>query len=210
MKTIDILCVPFGAGGSFIGYVQNLIKQKDPTKELSQWGFRKDGSSWDDYVCQFKTFEPLTQEEKQAKKLINSSRGTEQDYKHFAEVIQEGRELMFHFYPLELLPYVNLNNRLFVNCTRAEFEHCWHLGISKNKDKYLNIELEAEWQRHQETKIKCTFDYHINYKDLFVKPNKTVIQSLMNATTNEYDIDLVVEQFTRYGKQNKVYEYVTN
>ena len=63
MKVIDLLIGPMGAGTSFLGYLQHII--------TTNLGDTKADNCWDDYVLQFKKFEPLTSEAKQIQQRMN-------------------------------------------------------------------------------------------------------------------------------------------
>ena len=208
MKVIDILVAPMGAGSSFLGYLQNLVKQENPESELKQWQFRLDGSSWDDYVLQFKPFKRLTPEQKQAKKKINNlSLLKEQDVKVFSELLDEGSEILLHYYPFQMIPYVDLNNRFFLSCSKELFRKCWLLGISKNSNQSYDKweeQCEWEWQNHVETKIKCTFDYHVDYEELYWEPDEKVINTLLESPDRKWhDMNPIIELCTKYGELNK-------
>ena len=217
MKSIDILVGPMGAGTSFLGYLQHII--------TTNLGDTKADNCWDDYVLQFKKFEPLTPTAKQIKRTINNiNNATESNYEKFANAIEEGSELLFHYYPFGLDKFLNLNNRFFLSCTKDRFFWCYKLGLIKNNDLPVDCrgehnddlwyeECNKEWQNHVETKIKCTFDYHVDYEEVFVEPNKGVIQMLLKATPNgrSFNIDEIIDLLIKYNsRNNEILEYVTN
>ena len=213
MKVIDLLIGPMGAGTSFLGYVQHLITQENPTIELPE----KKDNCWDEYVLKYKLFEPLTPIQKEYKKVINNiDNATQGNYKQFADAIDDGAELMFHYYPFGLSEFVTLNNRLFLSCNKERFFGCYKLGLIKNNglpvdcrgeqnDDLWYEECNKEWQNHVQTKIKCTFDYFLDYDDLFVNFNKGVIEMFLNSTPNRkhFDTEAVVQLFKDYSKKNQ-------
>ena len=108
-----------------------LITQENPIIELRS----KKDICWDEYVLKYKTFEPLTPIQKEYKKVINNiDNATQENYKKFADAIDDGAELMFHYYPFGLREYVNLNNRLFLSCNKERFTWCYKLGLIKNNE----------------------------------------------------------------------------
>lgn len=219
MNKIDFIIVPYGAGSSFLGYLQEATNTPSKmidvaSKKYNLWdlnyeikfvvGAERENSGW-----------RMTEKQRVYKnKSGNVDLQNEAIYRKFALYTLNDLELTYHNYPIGIEEHFDTSILFFLDMDKERFDWCWRLAHYKH---FLNghenqprpqqqADIDKEWSHHMKTKAMRNFspEYMCDYDDIFINPNDTVIKNFLyhkNSVVSG-DIDGSVQ---RAKEQIKVY-----